>query len=62
MLYITEKVGNFDEKFLHRTYVWIDSRQKVGGHVFRKYVCEQFLVVGFQVLHFLLLLSRLQLP
>lgn len=34
----------------------------MGGHVFRKYIREQFLIVGLQVFHFLLLLGRLQLP
>lgn len=34
----------------------------MGGHVFRKYIREQFLVVGLQVFHFLFLLGCLQLP
>ena len=34
----------------------------MGSHVFRKYVRQQLLIVGLQVLHFFLLLRRLQLP
>ena len=34
----------------------------MGSHVFRKYVCQQLLIVGLEVLHFFLLLRRLQLP
>jgi len=44
------------------TYIGIDRGQKVGGHVFRKYIGEQFLVVGLEMLHLFLLLGRLQLP
>jgi len=47
---------------LYETYIGIDRGQKVGGYMFRKYIREQLLVVGLEMLHLFLLLGRLQLP
>lgn len=43
-------------------YVGINRRQEMSRHMFRKYVGQQFLIVGFQMLHFFFLFRGLELP
>lgn len=57
-------INSFEKEYHIKmfSYIWINRRQEVGCYMFRKYVCQQFLIIGLQMFHFLFLLCSLEFP